>query len=292
MEERESNQPTAVAPGPSPAPPAQAPGQVLSRPGYPTQPGSPPLPGLAPPPPAGAQAGWVQQPPAGWGQQVQPPPGYPPQPGFAPSPPAGPQAGWAQQPQGGWGQPAQPQPGYLVSQYPTAGGIQQVAGHYMQRGYRQTPSLGPAVTLERSPEFHLTLAFLLLFLFGIGALVYLAVYAVQRQGNTHRVQLYLRPDGQVEEVGYTLHELERDNLVLARRWRLFWTVVLWLAAGFFVIGGVGNFVAPLKPGTGQDSPFGTLVVSVGIAVAAFAGGWYLLQRAGRIGQELKTRYAR
>ena len=162
----------------------------------------------------------------------------------------------------------------------------------MQRGYRQTSSLGPAITMERSPDFHVTLAFLLLFLFGIGALVYILVYAVQRKANTHRVELLVRPDGQVEEVGYTLHELERDNLVIARRWRLFWMVMLWLVAGFFIVGGVGNLVAPLKSGGGQDSVVGTLVVSLVIAVAAFAGGWYLWRRSTRIGQELQARYAR
>lgn len=191
------------------------------------------------------------------------------------------------QPPAGWAQ--QPQTVYAVGQVPTSPALQMAVGRYIQRRYRQISSTGAGVTLERRPEFHLTMAFLLLFLFGVGALVYAIVYFIQLQGNTHRVELFLRPDGQVEEAGYTLHDLDRDTLVLARRWRLFWMVVLGLTAGLFLLTGVSELVAPASVGN-QATDFGSVIALVCIAAVAFAGAWYLWRRAARIGRELSAGY--
>jgi len=210
-------------------------------------------------------------PPAGWAQQAPP------------------QAAWAQQapPQAGWAQPSAPV--YVVGGNVTSAALQMAIGKYMQRRYRQIPSAGAGVALERRPDFHVTMAFLLLFLFGIGALIYIVVYAVQLQANTRRVDLVLRPDGQVDELGYTLHDLDRDTLVLARRWRLFWAVVLGIVGVLFVLTGVSELVTPAgagRPATELDA----VVVTIGIGAMAFAGAWYLWRRAGRIGLELRASY--
>jgi hypothetical protein len=190
-----------------------------------------------------------------------------------------PPAGWAQQ----------PQPVYVVGQLPTSPALQMAAGRYIQRRYRQIASTGAGVTLERRPEFHLTMAFLLLFLFGVGALVYAVVYFIQLRANTQRVELFLRPDGQVEEAGYTLHELDRDTLVVARRWRLFWMVVLGLTAALFLLTGISELVTPASVGK-QAMDIGSVIAIVGIAAVAFAGAWYLWRRAARIGRELTAGY--
>jgi hypothetical protein len=190
------------------------------------------------------------------------------------------------QPPVGWAQ--QPQPVYVVSQIPTLPALQMAAGKYMQRRYRQIPSIGPGMTLERRPEFHLTMAFLLLFLVGVGALVYAVVYFIQLQGNTRRVDLFLRPDGQVEEVGYTLHELDRDTLVVARKWRLFWSVVLGLTASLFLLTAVLELVGPA--GGGIQGGVSTAITTACIAAAAFAGAWFLWRRAAQFGRELSAGY--
>ena len=143
--------------------------------------------------------------------------------------------------------------------------------------------------MERRPEFHLTMAFFLLFLFGVGALVYALVYFIQLKANTQRVELFLRPDGQVEEAGYTLHELDRDTLVVARKWRLFWMVVLGLTAAVFLLTGISELVAPASVGK-QATDIGSVIAIVCIAVVAFAGASYLWRGAARIGRELSAGY--
>jgi TRAP-type C4-dicarboxylate transport system permease small subunit len=167
--------------------------------------------------------------------------------------------------------------------------LQLTVGRYLNRRYRQVSNLGSTIAMERSPDFHQGFAFLLLFLFGVGALVYAVVYAIQKQANTHRVELCVTPDGQVQEVGYTLRDLERDKLALSRRWRLFWVIVLWLLAALCVLAGIGTAAGP-TPGYTQDRLVSDLIFDAVVAVLAILGGLYLFRSARRIAQRMRTSY--
>jgi hypothetical protein len=242
--------------------------------------------------PAQPQPGWGQP---GWGQPAQPQPGWgqpaQPQPGWGQ--PAQPQPGWGQpaQPQPGWGQPAQPQPGFAGAQYPVSDALQFTIGRYLRRGYRQAPGFGPTISMGRSPDFHWFLVILGFFgLCGVPGVIFTIVYFVQRESNTRIVQLYLKPDGQVEEVGYTLAELEADKLTYSRKWRIFWAIVLWLIGALFLFVGLSDLMAP-SPKYTPDENFSNAVFSLAVAAVTIPSGVYLWARAGRMNQKRRELWA-
>lgn len=89
---------------------------------------------------------------------------------------------------------------------------------YIQKGYKVISASGNDSILERpAAEFSSCLFAWLIFLFGIGALVYVFVYFVWAVRKVYRVQLSMGPDGQVQELGDTIEVFERDRLQASQK---------------------------------------------------------------------------
>lgn len=84
---------------------------------------------------------------------------------------------------------------------------------YLQRGYRIVGAFDNSTILERpKTQFNVTLFLILLFLVGIGSLIYLFIFGVWGRHKTYRVQLSLGPGDQIEESGDTITVFNRDTL--------------------------------------------------------------------------------
>lgn len=83
---------------------------------------------------------------------------------------------------------------------------------YLERGYLVVALSESSAILERpKAKFNSTLFLILLFLFGVGSLIYLLIFGLFGRHKIYRVQLTLRAD-QIEEVGDTIAVFERDIL--------------------------------------------------------------------------------
>jgi len=106
-----------------------------------------------------------------------------------------------------------PQPPVILSSAPASENLTLMIQKYTQKGYK-VGSVSPGkATLERpADQFNSCLLLWLIFLFGIGAIIYLLYYFIWAVRKSYNVQLVVGPDDQVQELGNTLHEFEQDRL--------------------------------------------------------------------------------
>lgn len=227
------------------------------------------------------------------------PPGYP-QPTQAYGPPnsAYPQAyGPPAQPYGppapayhqAYGPPSWPYPQTYGTPAPTLSPALSVAiAAYAKRRYQvlMVPGApGGVVTMERkATSFNWLLALALLILFGVGALVYLAIWAIWGVHRSYRVTLSVGPNGEVQEIGDALAVFDRDNLRTHRN-RLVGFGTLFAAVATM---GLATAIAyPLDPATTDKL---AVVMSVGIIVFLIPAGlaFLLLRMAQTATQKLRS----
>jgi hypothetical protein len=151
---------------------------------------------------------------------------------------------------------------------------------YAKRRYRPLTNMGGTVTMERAAnQFNWVLALLLLFLVGVGSLLYVLIWWIWGVHRTYTVMLGLSPQGEVQEMGDVLAVFDRDRLEAHRKRCIGGGILLAIAAGFMAIGTVGALVAPQSGAAALDP--GSAIAVLLIAVALPAGIAFALFRSAR-----------
>lgn len=105
---------------------------------------------------------------------------------------------------------------------------------YAKRGYKVANSVGYSVTMERpATKFQWIWMIGLFFLFGVGSLVYLLIWAIWGVHKSYRVILSQGPQGAIQEVGDVLAAYDRDKL-RAHRNRLRAAGIVLIVVGMFL----------------------------------------------------------
>jgi hypothetical protein len=132
-----------------------------------------------------------------------------------------------------------------------------VMQRYVQKGYKVTSSSPDRAILDKpADQFNSCTFFLLFFAFGVGALVYAIIFWIWANHKAYNVQLIVGSDGQVQEIGNTLHEFEHDKLKTKQKRNLGFGIF------FSVLGGIVLFlsfiimISPLLPTSTSDISFG------------------------------------
>lgn len=128
---------------------------------------------------------------------------------------------------------------------------------YIQKGYKVTSSTADRAILDKpADQFNSCTFFWLIFAFGIGALVYALIFWIWANHKAYNVQLFVGPDGHVQEIGNTLQEFEHDKLK-AKQKRNFGFGMFFSILGVFVL--LFSFmmmISPLLPTSTSNTPFG------------------------------------
>ena len=170
-----------------------------------------------------------------------------------------------------YGQPAPPR-GNLTPAFDPR--LLPVMAEYEKKHYKVMMGAGDTATMERpATKFNWLLMLMLLFLFGVGSLIYLLIWGIWGVHRTYRVMLNLGPQGEVQEVGDVLAVFDRDRLK-AHRVRCIGFGVLFAVVGvLFTIASVGTVVAPsagTEPTSLGSAIVGWLIIgALPIAIAAF-----------------------
>lgn len=177
--------------------------------------------------------------------------------------------------------PAPPPPQvYAPATPPLHPALSAAVAEYSKRRYQvlTVPGApGTMVTMDRrATRFNWLLTVALLILFGVGALVYVAIWAIWGVHRNYRVTLSVGPDGTVQELGDNLAVFDRDHLRAHRNRLVGFGAVLAAVAFFGLITTIGY---PLDPGATDKL---AVTATVGILFLAIpAGGASLLFRAAR-----------
>ena len=154
---------------------------------------------------------------------------------------------------------------------------------YAKRDYRVVSRQGSALTMLRSATsfewFWLFGSFF--FGFGIGGLVYVALWLLWRVPRPYSVYLDLNDYGQVTEFGDTLAVFDRDRLKLSRIRNWIFGVILALLGIMSAMG----FVLTLSEATDPVSNVISFVIFVG---ACAVGAFLFLRSAVGTTQKLKS----
>jgi len=132
-----------------------------------------------------------------------------------------------------------------------------VIQRYIQKGYKITSSSPDRVIMDRpADQFNSCTFFWLFFVFGIGALIYALIFWIWANHKAYNVQLILGPDGQVQEIGNTMHQFELDKIKAKRNKNLGFGVFFCVLGGIVLISSFILMLAPLLPTYTSDISFG------------------------------------
>lgn len=201
------------------------------------------------------------------------PPTYPPAaPAYQPAAPAYPPEAPAYQPVAPAYQPVQPMTPLATVSNPV---MAQLMQQYMQKGYKVVPSALGGANLERPDrDFSVSLFVILLFLFGIGALVYLFIYFVFMKRKVLRVQLLASPEGSVQEIGDTLAVMARVSQDKQRKLAFGFGIFFAILAGLMLLFDliyIPSGISAGAPGGEIASTFAIIFFCLFTPLAAAAG---------------------
>jgi hypothetical protein len=206
---------------------------------------------------------------------ASPPPSLPtlppPTPGYVPAP-----------------QPAYTAPVYVQAPQPPATWPQvapldqrlsAAVTEYQKRNYKVQVSAGTSVTMERpATKFNWIVGLMLLFLVGVGAILYVLGWAIWGVHKTYRVTLSLGPQGVLEQ-GDVLATYDRDRLKIHRVRLICYGALFATIGALMLIGSIGSYVAPAADA--EPIPVGGLVAMLVIGVALPVGVAVALFKAAR-----------
>ena len=174
--------------------------------------------------------------------------------------------------------PAPPVPAPVLAVQPIPGidpRLSPAMAEYSKRRYKVLMGTGNTVTMERaSSKFNWLIAVALLILFGVGVLVYVAIWGIWGVHRTYRVMLSLGPQGEVQEAGDVLVIFDQDRLKANRKRYFGFGIFFATIAGIWAAGTIG---AALTAATGQL----TIGLVNGILAIIVGGVAYLMFRSAR-----------
>jgi hypothetical protein len=105
-------------------------------------------------------------------------------------------------------------------------------------------------------QFNSCTFFWLFFAFGIGAFIYAIIFWIWANHKAYNVQLVLGPDGQVQELGGTLHEFEQDKLKTKQKRNFGFGIFFCVLGGIVLLFSFILMITPLLPTSTSDISFG------------------------------------
>jgi len=128
---------------------------------------------------------------------------------------------------------------------------------YIQKGYKVTSSTADrAILVKAADQFNSCTFFWLIFAFGIGALVYAIIFWIWANHKAYNVQLFVGPDGQVQEIGNTLQEFEHDKLKAKQKRNFGFGIFFSVLGGFVLLFSFLMMISPLLPTSTSNTSFG------------------------------------
>jgi hypothetical protein len=128
---------------------------------------------------------------------------------------------------------------------------------YIQKGYKVTSSSPDRVIMDKAADqFNSCTFFWLFFAFGIGALVYTIIFLIWGNHKSYNVQLIAGADGQVQEIGNSLHEFEHDKLKAKQKRNFGFGIFFCVLGGIVLLLSLRIIISPLLPTYTSDISFG------------------------------------
>lgn len=163
---------------------------------------------------------------------------------------------------------------------------------YIEKGYKVTSSSYDRAIMDRpADQFNSCTFFWLFFAFGVGALIYAFIFWIWANHKAYNVQLIVGANGQVQEMGGTLHEFEQDKLTTKQKRSYGFGIFFCILGGFVLLFSLIMMIAPADPTYDSDISFGenllySLFFLIFFSAMTTLPGILLLLRAKKIKQQL------
>lgn len=170
--------------------------------------------------------------------------------------------------------------------------LNQMIQKYIQKGYKVTSSSSDRAIMDRPPDqFNSCTFFWLFFAFGVGALIYAFIFWIWANHKAYNVQLVVGADGQVQEMGGTLHEFEQDKLTTKQKRSFGFGILFCILGGIVLFFSLIVILAPADPTYASDFSFGenllySLFFLIIFSAITTLPGILLLLKAKKIKQQL------
>jgi Protein of unknown function (DUF2510) len=161
-------------------------------------------------------------------------------------------------------------------------GMPAATAEYAKRGYKVTSGGFDSVTMERpATPLNWWYVIALLWLFGVGSLVYVLLWGIWGVHKTYRVAISRGPDDAVHELGDVLAVFDRDKLHAHRNRLLAGGILLIVVGVLFGAGAIGSALTGPNSFAADPGGIGGLIFAFLIMGVLPAGGGFALVRASR-----------